>query len=140
VRRIGIAAALLALSAFGFAQEVPQPGPLPPTNVLGPQLIVWSQQQEPQPIALPQRLPPPQRADQPQPEQTTSSQTPQPSLQVFTGTVVKEGNKYVLTAEDATYQLDDQGKAKFYEGKQVKVAGSLGAGNMVHITSIDLLS
>jgi hypothetical protein len=136
-----MAAAVFVLSALGVAQEAPQPGPLPPTNVLGPQLIVWSQQQKPQPIPVPQPLPPPERADQPQPGQTTNSQTPQqPSLQVFTGTVMKAGNKYVLKAEDATYQLDDQEKAKPYQGKQVKVAGSLGAGNVVHITSIELLS
>ncbi len=39
------------------------------------------------------------------------------------------------------YQLDDQERAKQYEGKQVKIAGTLDAtGNSLHITSIELVS
>ena len=39
---------------------------------------------------------------------------------------MKSGNRYVLkTADNVTYQLDDQARAKKYEGKQVQIVGSL---------------
>ena len=55
----------------------------------------------------------------------------------FSGTVVKVGRKYVPKTDTATYQLDDQEKAKQFEGKQVKVSGSLDkATGTLHITDI----
>jgi hypothetical protein len=37
-----------------------------------------------------------------------------------------------------TYQLDDQSKAKKYEGKEVKVTGSFDANsNTIHVDSIE---
>jgi histidinol phosphatase-like PHP family hydrolase len=38
---------------------------------------------------------------------------------------VKEGDKYVLQSSGMSYQLDDQEKAKKFEGQQVKVNGDL---------------
>jgi hypothetical protein len=138
---------LLVLAASGFGQEAQiQPKPTLPAAVLGPQLIVWSQTQKPQPV--PQPLPPPDRPEA-QPEQQTGqaanppAQQQQPATQTFTGTIVKDGSVYVLkvAANNSTYQLDDQVKAKQYEGKQVKVAGTLDAnGNSLHIVSIELIS
>ena len=65
-----------------------------------------------------------------------------PAAQTFTGTIVKDGSRYLLKVSSKDiYQLDDQEKAKRYEGKQVKVEGTLDAnGNSLHITSIELLS
>lgn len=56
----------------------------------------------------------------------------------FNGTVVKSGDKYVLKSDTgATYQIDDQDKAKQFEGKQVKVNGSLDkTTSMLHVTDI----
>ena len=55
----------------------------------------------------------------------------------FTGTVVNANGKYVLKTDSGTYQLDDQDKAKQYEGKQVKVNGSLdNSTSMLHVTDI----
>jgi cytoskeletal protein RodZ len=55
----------------------------------------------------------------------------------FSGTVVKADDKYVLKTDTATYQLDDQEKAKQFEGKQVMVSGSLDqATGIIHITDI----
>ena len=56
----------------------------------------------------------------------------------FSGTVVKSGAKYVLkTDTGSTYQIDDQEKAKQFEGKQVKVSGSLDkTTSMLHVTDI----
>jgi Protein of unknown function (DUF5818) len=39
--------------------------------------------------------------------------------------LVKEGDKYVLQSAGISYQLDDQEKAKKFEGQQVKVNGDL---------------
>src|SRR5271155_4181822 len=131
-----IAAALAALSALAFSQQS-QEAPALPAAIVGPQLIQWSELQKPQPI--PQPVPPPEKPDQDQsgqqqpsqqqPGQTepaTSSQAQgQPSAQTFTGTIVKDGSNYVLKANGTAYQVDDQDKAKQYEGKQVKITGSL---------------
>lgn len=58
----------------------------------------------------------------------------------FTGKIVKQGDKLVLT--DATgktsYQLDDQVKAKEFMNKNVKVTGILDAATTtIHVSSID---
>jgi hypothetical protein len=144
-------AILVFLSAtipLTFAQDVKsQPSPLLP--ILGPQLIAWSHLQKPQPV--PQPLPPKDRPAQ-QPNQQSDQQPAQsanpsvqpqpPAAQTFTGTIVKEGSRYVLkVSSDNVYQLFDQERAQQYEGKQVKIAGTLDAtGNSLHITSIELVS
>jgi hypothetical protein len=125
----------LVASPLVFAQQA-TPEPLP-ASVLGPQLVAWSQMQKPQPA------PAPMPADQSQPVPPQAQQQQQnPPAQAITGTIVKDGNKYVLKGSDNTvYQIDDQEKAKLYEGKQVKVAGSIDAKtNVLHVTSIELLS
>ena len=55
---------------------------------------------------------------------------------------MKEGSKYLLKVSiDGIYQLDDQDKARQYEGKQVRIEGTLDANsNSLHIRSIELLS
>jgi Protein of unknown function (DUF5818) len=47
--------------------------------------------------------------------------------QTFMGKIAKSGGKYVLkdSAHKMTYALDDQEKAKDFEGKTVKVTGML---------------
>ncbi|MGC1106326.1 MAG: DUF5818 domain-containing protein [Candidatus Acidiferrales bacterium] len=56
----------------------------------------------------------------------TQQQTQQPS-QEFQGTIEKTGTKYVLKdkASGATYQLNNQDKAKQFFDKDVKVTGTL---------------
>ncbi len=124
-----------------------QPDPVLPSGILGPQLIAWSQVQKPEPV--PQPLPPPDRAAQqpdqpahPQPPQSANPQAQPPAAQTFTGTIVKDGNRCILkVSRNNVYELDDQEKAKRYEGKQVKIEGTLDAkGTSLHITSIELLS
>jgi len=97
----------------------------------GTELIAWTQAQEPQPLSS-------QRSQQaqPRPGAQQPSQRPvsgqhndmqkQNATQTFAGTIMKSGNRYVLkTADNVTYQLDDQARAKKYEGKQVQIVGSL---------------
>jgi hypothetical protein len=133
-------AASLPLTLAQDRQSQPHPGL--PSDILGPQLIAWSQLQKPQPVPQPLLQPnrPVQYSDQGQP--APSAQTQPPAAQIFTGTIVKDGMRYVLkVASNSVYQLDDQERARQYEGKQVKIAGTLDAtGNSLHITSIELVS
>jgi hypothetical protein len=146
-RTVLFAAALSVFSSYALAQQTIQRlNPTLPADVLGPELVAWSELQKPRPI--PQPLPPPERADQSQPEQSQVQeqqqvqQRQQAADQPFTGTIVKDDGKYVLKISDsASYQIDDQEKAKLYEGKRVKITGSLDVKtNILHVTSIELLA
>jgi len=77
--------------------------------------VSFAQQQEP---SVPQQQP-----SQTQPSTGAPSQAAQ--AVPFSGTVVKEGDKYVLQSSGITYQLDDQAKAKHFEGQRVTVNGDL---------------
>jgi cytoskeletal protein RodZ len=116
------------------------------------------QDQQPMPqTQQPQQQAPTQAPDQPgqqsaSPEQQApssqpSGQTAQPpdsqaqssdanGAQTFTGTVVKQGDKYVLqdAASGTTYDIDHQDEVKKFEGKKVRVHGTLDAsGKMIHV-------
>jgi hypothetical protein len=57
----------------------------------------------------------------------------------FAGKIAKSGGKLVLkdSVSKSTYALDDQDKAKQFEGQQVKVTGTLdGPTNTIRIASI----
>jgi hypothetical protein len=98
----------------------------------GTELIAWTQAQQPEPVLsaeTSQQAEPRAGAQQPS-QQPASGQhddmQKQIATQTFAGTIMKSGNQYVLkTADNVTYQLDDQARAKKYEGKQVQVTGSL---------------
>jgi hypothetical protein len=62
------------------------------------------------------------------------------SEKTFNGTIVKSGDKLVLTAADnkTTFQLDDQQKAQGYLNKSVKVTGVLDASTgTIRVKAID---
>jgi hypothetical protein len=71
---------------------------------------------------------------------STALQQPiDPKLQTFTGTILKEGEKFVLNdaPNKLSYTLDDGKKASAYEGKKVKVTGTVDtANNMIHVATI----
>ena len=83
----------------------------------------------------------PRRPGQPPTPPAQQQQQP-PAAQTLTGTIVKDGSRFILkVSSSSAYQLDDQDKAKQYEGKQVKINGTLDAsGNSFHIISIELIS
>ena len=68
-------------------------------------------------------------AAQQQPAQQPDSPGSASETKTFTGKIVKDGDKLVLTDADGkmTYQLDDQQKAKAFLNKSVKVTGILDA-------------
>jgi hypothetical protein len=58
---------------------------------------------------------------------------------VYMGTIVRDGDTYVLKAGNAKYLLDSQKKAKTYKGKDVNVTGTLDkAKNSIHVEKIKL--
>jgi hypothetical protein len=66
----------------------------------------------------------------------SQSQSQQPGVQVFTGVIVKSGDKYVLQDSDSgtTYDIDHQDQVKQFEGKKVRVQGTLDSnGKMIHV-------
>ncbi|MDR3725925.1 MAG: DUF5818 domain-containing protein [Terracidiphilus sp.] len=69
--------------------------------------------------------------DTPQQEQNKSA--------IFTGTVVKDGELYVLRDfSGQVYKLDDPERAKPFEGKSVKVKGQLDAeAKLIHVEEIE---
>lgn len=80
--------------------------------------------------------------------QTPPSQTPpdqampnqdQSKITTFTGTVVKDGEQYVLRdSSGSVYKLDDSARAQAFEGKTVKVTGKLDTDSkMIHVSSIE---
>jgi hypothetical protein len=148
---------VLLVIGLSFAQEQSPGKPAPgQSEVLGPQLIAWSEMQKPQPVPQqPQPIPAPDaKADQPAPapysksdpkvqdKEQTEPEAQQSTAQSVSGTIVKVGGKYVLeTADNLAYQLDNQGKASQYEGKHVKITGSLDrATGILHVKSIELMS
>lgn len=64
----------------------------------------------------------------------------QPQIQTFLGTITKVGNQFVFRDDvnRNSYQLDDQETASKFDGKKVKVTGTLDAtNNMIRVQSIE---
>lgn len=56
----------------------------------------------------------------------------------FTGSIAKSGGKYVLHAAEGDFKLDDGGQAQGFEGKDVKVTGTLDSkGHRIKVKSIE---
>lgn len=80
-----------------------------------------------------QQQAPPDRAAPPDSQAQTA---PTAEGQSFTGTIAKSGDKYVFqdAATGNTYDIDHQAEVQKFEGKRVKVHGTLDAANhMIHI-------
>jgi len=92
--------------------------------------------QQPYPAQRPGQQPgqTPDQSAQPAPDSQAQSQ--QSGVQVFTGTIVKSGDKYVFqdSASGNTYDIDAQDQVKQFEGKKVRVHGTLDpSGKMIHV-------
>jgi hypothetical protein len=63
----------------------------------------------------------------------------QPEAKTFSGTIRKSGENFVLSESStkSNYLLDKQDTARPYEGKNVKITGTIdGASNVIHIETI----
>jgi hypothetical protein len=123
----------------------------------GSYLIVWTETQAPEPAPQPSgrrtttpdpkpenQSPSPAQPPESQPEgsQAQGPAQAQPAAQSFTGTISKEGDSYVLKVSDtSSYKLDDQDKAKEFEGQRVAVFGVLEANsNLIRVQKIEPVS
>ncbi|HKS94867.1 MAG TPA: DUF5818 domain-containing protein [Terriglobia bacterium] len=106
--------------------------------ILGLAALVVALQFSPRLVAVANAAPSQNQAQQPQqPQQQPGDQAQQ--QQTFTGKIAKAQGKYVLQNPDTktAYTLDDQDKAKQFEGQSVKVTGTLDAqNNMIHVSDI----
>ena len=92
----------------------------------------------PMPTVQEPQAPPAQTA----PDQTTQPNQDQAKTTSFTGTIVKDGENYVLRdSSGGIYKLDDSSRAQAFEGKTDKVTGKLDADSkMIHVDSIQALA
>jgi outer membrane biosynthesis protein TonB len=132
--------ALVLFLSVGISLNAQQttPQPIPPD----PQAQQPTSDQ-PAPPAAPEQStqqtpsqPPSQAPDQTtQPAPNSPAESAQPTgVQSFSGTIVKSGDKYMLKEEASgqTYDIDHQDEVQKYEGKRVKVHGTLD-GKMIHL-------
>jgi hypothetical protein len=70
---------------------------------------------------------------------TSMQQETEQNTKIFSGTILRSGDNYVLSdaANKLSYVLDDAKKASPYEGKKVKVTGTVDvARNTIHVETI----
>ena len=139
VQSLFFLSALVLFLSVGISLSAQQTTP-PATTTPDPQAQQPTSDQ-PAPPAQSQTAPTPSQPPAQTPDQTTQpspnsqSQSAQPTgVQSFSGTIVKAGDKYMLQDEASgqTYDIDHQDEVQKYEGKRVKVHGTLD-GKMIHL-------
>jgi hypothetical protein len=114
----------MALASISFAQTAPA-RPQDPTA------------QAPSSPATPSAKRSPDEAQKPSEGESTEPAS-SGKIRPFMGTVVHEQSGYFLRAGDLEYKLDDQTEARRYEGRSVKVTGSLEKqSNTIHVRKIE---
>jgi hypothetical protein len=75
------------------------------------------------------------------PASEAKAQRDRPDVTAYVGTIVKDGDAYVLKAAKEQYLLDSQKKARRYKGRHVQIMGTLDkATNMIHVEKIKVSS
>ena len=70
-------------------------------------------------------------------ELTRQAQPDRRDVRVYMGTIVKDGDAYILKSGNEKYLLDSQKKAKNYKGKDVEVTGTLDKEkHLIHVEKI----
>lgn len=144
---------LIPFASLAFAQDGARP-------LFSSDLVHWSYMQQPQAPGqeVPRQTPTPDPRPETQPAQNpTSTQTAQPSstpsqstatsnrnatAQDFVGTINKETSGFVLkVSESMSYQLDNSDAVQQYEGKRVRVTGTLdSSANLIHVDKVEPIS
>jgi hypothetical protein len=78
----------------------------------------------------------------PMPQAQADPASAQPSARSFEGRIAKSGDKLVLreSSTKTSYQLDDQSKAKQFQGKDVMVTATLDSStNTLHVVDINAM-
>jgi hypothetical protein len=117
---LAIAVGMISWGSTLHAQQTPSSTPDTQTQ----------QPQTPPPDSTPSQTPTtPPSAQQPSQNPDSGSRSASPSSsdsQMFSGTVEKQGNKYVLKDDSGkTYDIDHQTDVAKFEGKRVRVQGTL---------------
>jgi hypothetical protein len=97
------------------------------------------------PAQAQETAPPPSQQQEAPPPQQGQQQEAQPQVKTYTGKIMKlqNGNFALVTGQSTQGQaaghfLDNQDEAKKYEGKEVRVTGTLEmASNTIHVTKIE---
>jgi len=101
---------------------------------------VFAQGSQPAQPLDPAAQAPATRAPTPPPTFPTSQAKEQPDrsgVKVYMGTILKDGDAYVLKTGNQTYLLDNQKKAKNYNGKDVQLTGRLDNDKkLIHVEKI----
>ena len=122
-------------------------------------LVLWSYMQRPQQPEQdkPHQTPTPDPTPETQPAQNpTPSQPPQPgqappspgqqrqasTAQTFTGIINKQGENFLLqVSETISYKLDNHPQVLQYEGKRVRITGTLDSAiNLIHVDKVEPLT
>jgi uncharacterized protein YdeI (BOF family) len=96
-------------------------------------------QTQQQPQQQPDQAQPQPQQPQPDQAQPQPGQAQAPASSTFTGTVVKNGEQYMLRdSSGQIFGLDDSSKAQPFEGKAVKVTGELDQqAKVIHVENIE---
>lgn len=140
---LGVVLGLISWGGLLQAQQAPSQSQQPMPETQQPpeqQAPAQAPDQSAQPTPGPEQQPSTQEPSTRSPSGQTSDSQAQSSdssgVQTFTGTVVKQGDKYVLqdAASGTTYDIDHQDEVKKFEGKKVRVHGTLDAsGKLIHV-------
>jgi len=123
-------------------------------------LVLWSYMQQPQqpeqeqprqapttpdphPETQPAQNPTPAQPSQPgKVSPAPESQGQSPTVQTFTGVISKQADNFLLKiSETISYKLDNQQEVQQYEGKRVRVTGTLDASvNLIHVDKVEPLT
>jgi hypothetical protein len=141
---------LVFLSSVALAQQNSGRSPF------SSDLVLWSHMQQPQvpeqdqphqaptpeptPETKPAQNPTPAQPSQSQP--SSQSKEPTSTAQTFVGTIDKQADSFLLkVSETISYKLDNSQEVQQYEGKRVRVTGTLdSAVNLIHVEKIEPLA
>ena len=107
-------------------------------------LIAWSGMQTPEPVPPAAQITDPDPKPETQPDSqpvAAPDADANASVHTVTGAISKDGDSYVLKVSDTTsYKLDDQDKAKQFQGQKVRVTGQVDLNNnQIHVQKIEPL-
>jgi hypothetical protein len=117
-------------------------------------LVLWSHMQQPQQpeqgqprqTPTPDPTPETQPAQNPTPAQpsqqkSAGSQGQASAAQTFTGVINKQADGFLLKiSETISYKLDNQTEVQQYEGKRVRITGTLDTSvNLIHVEKVEPL-
>ena len=144
--------AFVSLTTLAVAQQSTDHSPF------SSDLVLWSHMQQPQQPEQdrPHQAPTPDPSPETQPAQNpTPSQPGQPNqqksagtpgststAQTFTGIINKQADSFLLkVSETISYKLDNPSDVQQYEGKRVRVTGTLDSSvNLIRVDKVEPLS